>query len=99
MVSFTISEGKVEKMAIVGDLRTTSSEVLCMLYVIYKAISRSREEAGEMFKEYIESAIKDGIVFCDEDEREKIIEKKAKEKNKEVTAEIEQLLREIRRKK
>lgn len=52
-----------------------------------------------MFKEYIESAIKDGIVFCDEDEREKIIEEKAKEKDKDMMAEIEQLLREIRRKK
>ena len=99
MVSFTIREGKVEEMAIVGDLHTISSEVVCMLYVIYKAISESSEEAGEMFKEYIESAIKDGVVFCDEDEREKIIEKKAKEKAKDVTAEIEQLLREIRRKK
>ena len=99
MVSFKISEGKVEKMAIVGDLQTACSEVVCMLYVIYKAISKSHEEAGEMFKEYMESAIKDGIVFCDEDERKKIIEKKAKEKDKDVTAEIEQLLREIRRKK
>ena len=99
MVSFTINEGKVEKMAIVGDLQTTCSEVVCMLHVIYKAISKSHEEAGEMFKECIESAIKDGIAFCDEDEREKIIEKKGKEKAKDVTAEIEQLLREIRRKK
>lgn len=95
MVSFTIREGKVEEMAIVGDLHTISSEVVCMLYVIYKAISKSSEEAGETFKGYIESAIKDGIVFCDEDERKKIIEKKSKD----VTAEIEQLLREIRRKK
>lgn len=99
MVSFTISEGKVEKMAIVGDLRTTSSEVLCMLYVIYKEISKSREEAGEMFKEFIESAIKDGVVFFDEDEWKKTIEKKAKEKDKDVTAEIEQMLQELKRKK
>lgn len=99
MVSFTINKWKVKKTDIVGNLQTISSEVVCMLYVIYKAISESSEAAGEMFKEHIESAIKDGIVFCDEDEREKIIEKKAKEKHKDVTAEIEQLLREIRRKK
>ena len=99
MVSFTISEGKVEKMAIFGDLQTIFSEVVCMLYVSYKAISKRSEGVGEMFKEFIESAIKDGIVFSDEDEREKIIEKKAKEKDKDVTAAIEQLLREIRRKK
>ena len=99
MVSFTISEGKVEKMAIVGDLPTTCSEIACMLYVIYKAIKKSSEEAAEAFKEHIESAIKDGIVFCDEDEQEKIIEKKAKEKDEDVMAEIEQLLREVGRKK
>ena len=99
MVSFTISEGKVEEMAIVGDLQTTCFEVVCMLYVIYKAISKSREEAGEMFKECIESAIKEGVVFSDEDERKKIIEKKAKEKDKDLTEEIEQLLRELKRKK
>lgn len=81
MVSFTISEGKVEEMAIVGDLQTTCSEVVCMLHVIYKAISKSHKEAGEMFKEFIESAIKDRIVFCDEDEREKIIEKRAKRRD------------------
>ena len=78
MVSFTINEGKAEKMAIVGDLQTTCSEVFCTLYVIYKAISKSNEEAGEMFKEYIESAIKDGIVFCDEDERGKDYREKDK---------------------
>lgn len=99
MVSFTINEGKVEKLAIFGDLQTTSSEVVCMLYVIYKAISKSSEAAGEIFKGFIESEIKDGIMFCDEDERKKIIKKKAKEKDKDVTAEIEQLLREVRRKK
>lgn len=99
MVSFTISEGKVEKMAIFGDLQTTCSEVVCMLYVVYKAISKSCEEAGEMFKECIEIAIKDRIVFCDEDEREEIIAKIKKEKEKDLTEEIEQLLQELKRKK
>lgn len=99
MVSFTIDKGEVKKLAVFGDLETTVSEVACMLYVIYKAIEKSSAEAAGVFKEYIESAIKDGVVFSDEDERKKIIEKKAKEKDKDVTAEIEQLLREIRRKK
>lgn len=97
MVSFMIREEKVENLAIFGDLETTVSEVACMLYVIYKAISKSSEEAVETFKEYIESAIKDGIVFCDEDERKEIIAKMKKEKN--LTEEIEQLLQELKRKK
>lgn len=99
MVSFTINKWKVEKLAVFGDLETTVSEVTCMLYVIYKAISKRHEEAGEMFKECIESAIKDRIVFCDEDERKKIIAKIKKEKEKDLTEEIEQLLQELKRKK
>ena len=99
MVSFTINEGEVEKLSIFGHLETTSSEVVCMLYVIYKEIGKSSEEAGEMFKEYIESAIKDGIVFRDEDEREEIIAKIKKEKEKDLTEKIEQMLQELKRKK
>ena len=99
MVSFTIDKGKVEKLAVFGDLETTVSEVTCMLYVIYKAIEKSSEEAAKTFKECIESAIKDGIVFCDEDEQEEIIAKIKKEKEKDLTEEIEQLLKELKRKK
>lgn len=99
MVSFTIDKGNVEKLTVFGDLETTVSEVACMLYVIYKAIEKSSEEAAGAFKEYIESAIKDGIVFCDEDERKEIIEEMEKEKEKNLTEEIEQLLQELKRKK
>lgn len=99
MVSFTISKGNVEKLAVFGDLETTVSEVVCMLYVIYKAIEKKSEGAAEAFKEFIESAIKDGIVFIDVDEREEIIAKIKKEKEKDLTEEIEQLLQELKRKK
>lgn len=99
MVSFTIDKGNVEKLAVFGDLETTITEVTCMLYVIYKAIEKNSEGAAKVFKEYIESAIKDGIVFSDKDERKKIIEKMEKEKEKNLTEEIEQLLQELKRKK
>lgn len=99
MVSFTIDKGKVEKLAVFGDLETTVSEVTCMLYVIYKAIEKSSAKAAKTFKEFIESAIKDGIVFSDEDERAEIIAKIKKEKEKDLTEEIEQMLQELKRKK
>lgn len=97
MVSFTINKGKVEKLAVFGDLEMTVSEVACMLHVIYKTIRKSSEEYAEEFKEYIESAIEDGIVFVDVDELEEIIEKM--EKKKDLTEEIEQPLQELKRKK
>lgn len=99
MVSFTIDKGNVEKLTVFGDLKTTVTEVTCMLYVIYKAIEKNSEGAAEVFKAYIESAIKDGIVFVDEDEQKEIIEKMEKEKEKDLTEEIEQLLQELKRKK
>lgn len=97
MVSFTVDKWNVEKLAVFGDLETTVTEVTCMLYVIYKAIKKNSEGAAEVFKECIESAIKGGIVFVDEDEREEIIEKREKEKN--LTEKIEQMLQELKRKK
>lgn len=99
MVSFTIDKGEVKRLVVFGDLETTVSEVTCMLYVIYKAIEKKSEGAAEAFKEFIESAIKDGIVFSDVDECKEIIAKIKKEKEKDLTEEIEQLLQELKRKK
>lgn len=97
MLAFEFDDGKLGKLAIVGGLQDIVAETTCMLYVIYSTIKKSNKQAGETFKEYLEMAIKDGIIFCDDDEREKIFEEKKKEKN--LTKEIEQLLRELKRKK
>ena len=102
MLSFEFDKGNLEKLTIVGELQDIASETTCMLHVIYSKIKKSNKQAGEIFKAYLESAIKDGIIFCDDDEREKIIEKMKKENEgneKDFTKEIEQLLREIKRKK
>lgn len=97
MLAFEIDEGNLGKLTIVGGLQDLVTEATCILYVIYSKIKKSNKQAGEIFKECLEMAIKDGIVFCDDDEREKILEKKKKEKN--LTKEIEQMLQELKRKK
>lgn len=97
MLAFEFDDGKLGKLTIVGGLQDIVAETTCMLYVIYSKIKKSNKQAGEMFKGYLEKAIKDGIIFCDDDEREKIFEEKKKEKN--LTKEIEQLLQELKRKK
>lgn len=97
MLAFEIDDGKFGKLTIVGGLQDIVAETTCMLYVIYSKIKKSNKQAGEMFKECLEMAIKDGIIFCDDDEREKIFEEKKKENN--LTKEIEQLLQELKRKK
>lgn len=97
MLAFEFDDGKLGKLTIVGGLQDIVAETTCMLYVIYSKIKKSNKQAGEMFKECLEMAIKDGIIFCDDDEREKIFEEKRKEKN--LTKEIEQLLQELKRKK
>lgn len=97
MLAFEFDNGKLSKLSIVGGLQDIAAETTCMLYAIYSKIKKSNKQAGEIFKECLEMAIKDGIVFCDDDEREKIFEEKKKEKN--LTKEIEQLLQELKRKK
>lgn len=97
MLAFEFDKGKLMKLSIVGGLQDIAAETTCMIYAIYSVIKKNDKEAGEIFKGCLESAIKDGIVFCDDDEREKIFEEKKKEKN--LTKEIEQLLQELKRKK
>lgn len=95
MLAFEIDEGNLGKLTIVGGLQDIAAETTFMLYVIYSTIKKNNKKAGEMFKECLESAIKDGIVFCDDDEREKILE----ENDRDFFKEIEQMLQELKRKK
>lgn len=99
MLAFEFDEGNLKKLTIVGGLQDIAAETTFMLYVIYSTIKKNNKKAGEMFKECLESAIKDGIVFCDDDEREKIFEKTKKENDRDFFKEIEQMLQELKRKK
>ena len=95
MLAFEFDKGKLMKLSIVGGLQDIAAETTFMLYEIYSIIKKDNKKAGEIFKECLESAIKDGIIFCDNDEREKILEKKDRDFSKE----IEQMLQELKRKK
>ena len=99
MLAFEFDEGNLKKLTIVGGLQDIAAETTFMLYVIYSTIKKNNKKAGEMFKECLESAIKDGIVFCDDDEREKIFEKTKKENDRDFFKELEQMLQELTRKK
>ena len=95
MLAFEFDKGRLSKLSIVGGLQDIAAETTCMLYVIYSTIKKNNKKAGEIFKGCLESAIKDGIIFCDDDEREKILEKNDRDFSKE----IEQMLQELKRKK
>lgn len=95
MLAFEFDKGKLRELSIVGGLQDIAAETTCMLYAIYSAIKKNNKKAGEIFKEFLESSIKNGIVFCDDDEREKILEKNDRDFSKE----IEQMLQELKRKK
>lgn len=99
MLAFEFDKGNLEKLTIVGSLQDIATETTCMLYAIYSTLKKSNKQAGKMFKEYLEMAIKYGIIFCDDDEREKILEKTKKENDRDFSKEIEQLLQELKRKK
>lgn len=95
MLAFEFDKGKLMKLSIVGGLQDIAAETTWMLYVIYSTIKKNNKKAGEIFKGCLEMAIKDGIVFCDDDEREKILEKNDRDFSKE----IEQMFQELKRKK
>lgn len=95
MLAFEFDKGNLKKLTIVGGLQDIAAETTCMLYAIYSAIKKNDKEAGEIFKGCLESAIKDGIIFCDDDEREKT----KKENDRDFFKEIEQMLQELKRKK
>ena len=99
MLAFEFDNGKISKLSIVGGLQDIAAETTWMLYVIYSTIKKNNKQAGEIFKECLESAIKDGIIFCDNNEREKILEKIKKENDRDFSKEIEQMLQELKRKK
>ena len=99
MLAFEFDEGRLSKLSIVGGLQDIVAETTYMLYVIYSTIKKNNKKVGEIFKVCLESAVKDGIIFCDDDELEKIFEKTKKENDRDFFKEIEQMLREIRRKK
>ena len=95
MLAFEFDKGNLKKLTIAGGLQDIAAETTCMLYVIYSTIKKNNKKVGEIFKGCLESAIKAGIVFCDDNEREKIPEKKDRDFSKE----IEQMLQELKRKK
>ena len=99
MLAFEFDNGKLSKFSIVGGLQDIAAETTWMLYVIYSTIKKNNKIAGEIFKECLESAIKDGIIFCDDNEREKILEKIKKENDRDFSKKIEQMLQELKRKK
>lgn len=94
MLAFEFDKGKLSKLSIVGGLQDIAAETTFMLYMIYSTIKKNNKKAGEIFKVCLESAIKDGIIFCDDDEFEKIIEKN----DRDFFKEIEQMLQELKRK-
>ena len=98
MLAFEFDNGRLRELSIAGGLQDIAAETTFMLYKIYSAIKKNNKKVGEIFKEYLESAIKDGIIFFFFFEREKIIEK-TKENDRDFFKEIEQMLQELKRKK
>lgn len=62
-----------------GDIATIAADALMILRSVYKAIKNDSEKAGEHFKEFVTSSIKDGIVFRPDDELQKEADEKLDE--------------------
>lgn len=75
MISYKVKDGVLEKLSVEGSLATIAAESIVLLKVIHKNISEDNKSAADDYRNLIEIAIKEGVVFDDEKLIEKTISK------------------------
>ena len=84
MLSFKIKEGVLQKVHITGTLGEISSDVCCMIFVIYRRIKDENERSARIFKESLEQAFRDGIIFMSAEERDNFAKNEYKKREQEL---------------
>ena len=80
MIKYNIDhKNSVLNLEVKGDVNTIASDVIVLMSKIYNDIKAKNPSSAKDFKEYIITAIEDGLVFVSKKEREDIIMKKCKE--------------------
>lgn len=91
MLSFKIKEGALQEMNITGSLEEISADVCCMIFVIYQKIKDGNKRLARIFKESLEQAFRDGIIFMSAEERDNF----AKNEDKKRKQELKEMLKGI----
>lgn len=84
MLSFKIKEGALQEMNITGTLEEISADVCCMIFVIYQKIKDGNKRLARIFKESLEQAFRDGIIFMSVEERDNFAKNEMKARKQEL---------------
>lgn len=61
MIEFKIDNGNVKKLTAMGSTSTITADTIAAISLIYASLSKTDKNCGRMFKEFVESAVKDGL--------------------------------------
>lgn len=65
MYEIKITNGKLDKLSIVGDLNTICAEVISSIGIVWDKIKEHDKKAANVFKTIVTAAFKDDVMFCE----------------------------------
>lgn len=63
MIDLKIHDCKVERFAMIGSTSTIIADTLATISLIYASLSKNNKDCERIFKELIETAVKDGLLW------------------------------------
>lgn len=61
MIELKIDNGNVKRLVAMGSTSTITADTIVAISFIYASLSKNDKNCGRMFKEFVESAVKDGL--------------------------------------
>lgn len=61
MIDLKIDNGNVKRLVVMGSTSTITADTLAAISLIYASLSKNNKNCGRIFKELVESAVKDGL--------------------------------------
>ena len=61
MIELKIDNGNVKRLVMMGSTSTITADTLAAISLIYASLSKNNKNCGRIFKEFVESAVKDGL--------------------------------------
>ena len=61
MIDLKIDNDNVKRLVAMGSTSTITADTIVTISLIYASLSKNDKNCGRMFKEFVESAVKDGL--------------------------------------
>ena len=63
MIDLKIDNGNVKRLAMMGSTSTITADAIATISLIYASLSKTDKSCGRRFKDIIEVAVKDGLLW------------------------------------